>query len=73
MKKTGFSLLELSIVLTIIALLAGGVVLGNSLLKSASMKRIITDVDLYKKSLEQFQEIYNELPGDMTNATQIWG
>jgi len=71
--RTGFSLLELSIVITIIALLAGGVFAGRSLMESARLNRVIYDASHYISAVNTFTKKYEELPGDMTRATKIWG
>lgn len=68
-----FSLLELAIVLAIIGLIAGGVVVGSSMIHAAELRSAITEQEQYKKAVSAFKEKYNEFPGDMTNATRIWG
>lgn len=71
--RCGFSLLELSIVLVIIGLLAGGVMVGQDLVRSAELNSIIVDINKLKIALNSFKLRYNALPGDMRNATQYWG
>jgi len=68
----GFSLLELSIVLVIIGLIAGGIVAGSSMIRAAEIRQLITTVDRYKTSTLVFRDKYFALPGDMKNATQFW-
>jgi prepilin-type N-terminal cleavage/methylation domain-containing protein len=69
----GFTLLEMTIVLIIIGLLVGGVLMGQSLVKSAAIKDLMTDMDYYTTATKTFQDRYNALPGDMPNATTVWG
>jgi len=69
----GFSLLELSIVLAIIGLIAGGVVAGSSMIRAAELRSVITSLESYKTAIYSFKTKYSALPGDMSNATQIWG
>ncbi len=69
----GFTLIELAIVLIIIGLVAGGVVQGISLMEQAETKRVISDIQEYRQAVVQFQDKYEFLPGDMPNATMIWG
>lgn len=73
MKNKGFTLIELSIVLVIIALMVGGIFLGQSLIRSAELREVIGDYDRYTKAIKEFEDKYQALPGDMTNAETIWG
>lgn len=69
----GFSLLELSIVLVIIGLLAGGVMVGQDLVKQAELRSIINDLSKVQTAVNAFKNKYNSMPGDMQNATAYWG
>ena len=69
----GFTLIELSIVLVIIGLIVGGVLVGRDMIRAAELRSIVTDVERYKTAVFTFQEKYNALPGDMADATSIWG
>lgn len=69
----GFSLVELSIVLVILGLLAGGVLAGQSLIRAAELRSVVTDYESYKTAVHTFREKYFELPGDALRATQFWG
>lgn len=73
MKNKGFTLIELSIVLAIIALIIGGVILGTSLIRSSELREVIGEYDHYIKSIKEFSDKYQALPGDMSNAESIWG
>lgn len=68
-----FTLVELSIVLTIIGLLAGGMVAGKILIHNAELKRATNDIATFRTAMGTFEEKYNALPGDMANAVRIWG
>lgn len=69
----GFTLLELSIVLIVIGLLVGGIVTGKSIIRNARLQSVITDVERYTSAVQMFREKYKEFPGDMPNATDMWG
>lgn len=71
--KAGFTLVELSIVLLIIGLLAGGVITGQSLIRAAELRGIITDQTAFITATQSFRDKYFALPGDMPNATAFWG
>jgi prepilin-type N-terminal cleavage/methylation domain-containing protein len=69
----GFSLVELSIVLVILGLLVGGVLTGKSLIRAAELRSVTTEMQNYQSAVQIFEDKYKELPGDMTNATELWG
>lgn len=71
--KSGFSLVELSIVLVILGLLVGGVLGGQALIRASELRSITLDRDKYISAIRTFKDKYHSLPGDMANATQIWG
>ncbi len=71
--RSGFTLLEMSIVLVVVGLILGGVMLGSALIKSSELQSIVADIDRYKKATITFRDKYKELPGDFSSATTIWG
>lgn len=71
--KHGFSLVELSIVLVILGLLTGGILAGQSLIRAAELRSVTTQLEQYRAAVKNFSDKYKELPGDLTNATDIWG
>lgn len=70
--RAGFTLVELSIVLVIIGLLLGGVLIGKEMIRQAQVRSVITEVQGYQAATRMFQDKYNCLPGDCTNATTFW-
>jgi type II secretory pathway pseudopilin PulG len=68
-----FSLIEMSIVLLIIALVVGGFGVGKSMMDNSQIRNISTRAFEYASAMNAFQQKYSALPGDMPNATQIWG
>lgn len=71
--QSGFSLVELSIVLVILGLLTGGILAGQSLIRAAELRSVNTEYSRYVTAVGTFREKYFALPGDMTNATKFWG
>lgn len=69
--NTGFTLLELSIVLVIVSLLIAGVVGGSSLVEASKLQSVVADLDQYRKAAILYREKYSELPGDHSHATDI--
>lgn len=62
--KNGFSLIELSIVLIVISFLVAAIVYGASLIKSAKVNALISEITGFRTSAAAFIEKYGEIPGD---------
>lgn len=71
--QSGFSLVELSIVLVILGLLTGGILGGQSLIRAAELRSVTADFQRYTTAVYTFRDKYFAVPGDMTNATAFWG
>ena len=69
----GFSLVEMAIVIDIIGLLVGGVLAGQNLMRAAEIRSIIEEEQRILGAVQAFQDKYAALPGDMSNATSVWG
>lgn len=70
---SGYTLLELSIVLTLVALFAGMMLAGKDLLRVAEVRAMTRDAQIYKSAVHTFQSKYAALPGDFKRATNYWG
>lgn len=66
-------LVELSIVLVIIGLLVGGVLAGKSLIRASELRAVSAEYARYHTAVMAFRDKYFALPGDMPNATNVWG
>ena len=71
--RKGFTLLELSIVLVILGLLAGGVLAGQALIRAAELRAVGTEHTSFITGINVFRDKYFALPGDFTNAGAVWG
>lgn len=71
-KRQGFTLIEMSIILTIIALIVGGVLVGRELVHLAQLRKVISNIESYKTAVNTFRLKYNCIPGDCNRATQFW-
>ncbi len=67
-KQTGFTLIELAIVLVIIGLLLGGVLRGQELINSAKVKNMARDFQNVQVYIYGYQDRFKVLPGDDHNA-----
>ena len=63
-KQTGFTLIELAIVLVIIGLLLGGVLRGQELINSAKVKNMANDFRSIPVYIYGYQDKFKALPGD---------
>ena len=63
-KQTGFTLIELAIVLVIIGLLLGGVLRGQELINSAKVKNMANDFRSIPIYIYGYQDKFKALPGD---------
>ena len=72
-KQSGFTLVELAIVLVIIGLIVGGVLAGQPMIRNAELRSVISDRDSILAAVGTFQTRFNALPGDMRDATKYFG
>ncbi|MCD6034993.1 MAG: prepilin-type N-terminal cleavage/methylation protein [Rickettsiales bacterium] len=71
-KASGFSIIEMSIVLVIIGLMLAGSIWGRSLLVQFKLKKITKDLQTYETAITTFNKAYLGLPGDIINAGSFW-
>jgi prepilin-type N-terminal cleavage/methylation domain-containing protein len=69
--QAGFTLIELSIVLVIIGLIAGGVLVGQDLIRAAEIRSVVDQIEGYDAAVNTFRGKYNGLPGDLTTAANF--
>ena len=63
-QQSGFTLVEIAIVMVIIGLLLGGVLKGQEVITNAKIKNINNDVSGVSAAIYSYQDRYNTLPGD---------
>jgi prepilin-type N-terminal cleavage/methylation domain-containing protein len=66
--QSGFTLIEIAIVLVIIGLLLGGVMKGQELINSAKVKNLATDFKNIPVYIYGYQDKFRSLPGDDGSA-----
>ncbi|NBO19452.1 MAG: prepilin-type N-terminal cleavage/methylation domain-containing protein [Proteobacteria bacterium] len=72
-RRGGFTLLELSMVTVVVALILGALVVGSDMIHVSKMHRTLVQVETIKKAVKLFRDKYHELPGDLSNAISFWG
>jgi prepilin-type N-terminal cleavage/methylation domain-containing protein len=71
-KQSGFTLVELAIVLVIIGLIVGGVLVGQDLIKAATIRASVSQLERYDAAANTFRGKYNGLPGDLGTPTKFF-
>jgi prepilin-type N-terminal cleavage/methylation domain-containing protein len=69
-KQSGFTLVEIAIVLVIIGLLLGGILKGQELVANARVRNVADQQNSIKAAYYAFQDRYRALPGDYRQANQ---
>lgn len=67
-QQSGFTLVEIAIVLVIIGLLLGGILKGQELINSAKVKALATDFRTVQTFIYGYQDKYKAIPGDQTQV-----
>jgi prepilin-type N-terminal cleavage/methylation domain-containing protein len=70
-KRLGFTLIELSIVLVIIGLLASGILVGSDLMMAARVRAQATQIEKINTATMTFRLKFNCLPGDCADAVAL--
>jgi prepilin-type N-terminal cleavage/methylation domain-containing protein len=71
-KQSGFTLVEIAIVLVIIGLLLGGILKGQEMINQAKIKNVVSDFNGIASALYGYEDRYRQLPGDDSNAASRW-
>ena len=66
--QSGFTLVEIAIVLVIIGLLLGGVLKGQEMIENARIKSIVNDMNGVSAAYNSYMDRYHAIPGDETAA-----
>jgi prepilin-type N-terminal cleavage/methylation domain-containing protein len=71
--KSGFTLVELAIVIVIIGLLVGGILQGQALIRQARLASFMSSIQQYKSAVHIFKGKFDSYPGDTAKATTFFG
>lgn len=71
-RQSGFTLIEIAIVLVIIGLLLGGILKGQELITQARIRNVSNDFQSMTAAINLYQDRYRALPGDDAGAAARW-
>jgi prepilin-type N-terminal cleavage/methylation domain-containing protein len=72
-RTSGYTLLELSVVIAVLGIVGGGIFVAQALVRASYLNRILSEYDTYIKAYNEFHEKFLAYPGDMNNAVTMWG
>lgn len=64
-KNNGFSLIEISVVLILMGIIMMGIIGGASLIKNATIRSLMYEVNAYNAAVSVYRARFNYLPGDI--------
>ncbi len=71
--KAGFSLIEVVVVVLVVSLIAAGVVVSQSMVRTSQIQAVMSEYQAYSGAVRNFMSKYRALPGDFAGATALWG
>lgn len=72
-QQSGFTLVEIAIVLVIIGLLLGGILKGQELIENSRVTNAVNDINGTKAAAYAYVDRYKQLPGDDAGAVAARG
>jgi prepilin-type N-terminal cleavage/methylation domain-containing protein len=72
-RQSGFTLVEIAIVLVVIGLLLGGVLKGQELVLNSQIRNSINEYNNVASARFAYQDRYRQIPGDDITAQTRWG
>lgn len=67
-KESGFTLVELAVVLVIIGLIAAGILSGRAIIEASETRAVMAETRKHLQSFAMFMDRYRAYPGDFANA-----
>lgn len=72
MKNSGFTLVEMGVVLTIIGLIAAAILSGREIVEASRTRALMAEVRDNMQSFESFTDKYRSYPGDFPRASTLF-
>jgi prepilin-type N-terminal cleavage/methylation domain-containing protein len=69
--QSGFSLIEMSIVLVIVGVLLGGILKGQSMIEASRIKSTLNDINALSSAYYAYEDRYHQLAGDDGSLTSL--
>lgn len=69
--EAGFSILELSIAMIVIAIMISVSLKSIKIIDNIEVKAMMKKVTSYELAMQNFYDVYNSVPGDMSNASTL--
>lgn len=70
--RSGFTLMALSMVLVIIALIVGGILIAEDMISAAQIRATVSQIEKYNTAVNTFRSKCDGLPGDLANPTNFF-
>ncbi len=71
--RNGFTLLEVTMVLSVVALIVAGLLTTRSLIRTSQIQAVVGQYQEYSSAVKNFKTKFHALPGDFAGATALWG
>lgn len=72
LRFSGFTLVEMSVIIIMVGLIVGAIVVGKELVTSATMRRTASQIKEVQTAVTLFRERYQAMPGDFAKASKYW-
>jgi prepilin-type N-terminal cleavage/methylation domain-containing protein len=69
--SSGFTLIEMAMVLVIIGLIVGAVLVGRDMIQAAEVRAQVSQIDHINAAVQTFRDKYNCLPGDCAKGSDF--
>lgn len=71
-KAAAFTLIELSIVILVIAIISGSILIGARISDDAKIRSFSNEISMLESGIRNFKDIYRYVPGDFPKASNFF-